>query len=94
MKVQFFAYYRDAEYAGCKELIWPEKADTLYELLHQIADKYGDTFRKELLTADGESISEKSIIMVNGRRSDFIGGIKAPLKDSDTVNVFPVVAGG
>lgn len=94
MKVQFFAFYRNSDYAGCKEALWPYEAATVYELCHQIADRYGDKFRKELLSPDGEAIGERSIVFVNGRRVEFLNGIQTPLKDSDTVLVFPVVAGG
>lgn len=94
MTVKFFAYYRDPGYAGCKEMEWPEEAATVIELCRQIADRFGDKFRGELLTADGEAVSDRSIVMVNGRRIDFIGGPAAPLKSTDTVLVFPVVAGG
>ena len=31
---------------------------------------------------------------VNGRRIEFLEGTDTPLKDTDTVLVFPVVAGG
>lgn len=94
MIVKFFAFFRDPDFAGCKELQWPEKAGTVYELCHQIADRYGAKFRKELLTPDGEAISDRSIVLVNGRRTEFLDGIHTPLKDTDTVYVFPVVAGG
>lgn len=94
MTVKFFAYFRDTDFAGCKEIEWPEKASSIYELSHQIADRYGKKFRDELLTPDGENISDRSIIMVNGRRIDFLSGIQTPLEDTDTVNIFPVVAGG
>lgn len=94
MTVKFFAYYRDKDYAGCKEQEWPLEAGTVYDLCHQIADRYGTKFREEILSPDGESIGERSIILVNGRRAEFIGGIKAELNDGDTVLVFPVVAGG
>ena len=94
MTVKFFAYYRDPDFAGCKEMEWTEHADTVIELCRQIADRFGEKFRKELITPDGSGICDRSIVMVNGRRIDFIGGPGAPLKDTDTVLVFPVVAGG
>lgn len=94
MTVKFFAYYRDPDFAGCKEMEWPESADTVIELCCRIADRFGEKFRKELITPDGSGICDRSIVMVNGRRIDFIGGPGAPLKDSDTVLIFPVVAGG
>lgn len=94
MTVKFFAFYRDPGFAGCKEMEWNEKADSVIELCRQIAARFGDKFRSELLTPDNNGICERSIIMVNGRRIDFIGGPDAPLKDTDTVLIFPVVAGG
>ena len=94
MTVKFFAYYRDPDFAGCKEMEWPEHADTVIGLCRQLADRFGDKFRIELITPDGSGICDRSIVMVNGRRIDFIGGPGAPLKDTDTVLVFPVVAGG
>ena len=94
MTVKFFAYYRNPEFAGCKEMEWPEKAETVIELCRQIADRFGDTFRKELITPDGSGICDRSIVMVNGRRIDFIGGPGAPLTETDTILIFPVVAGG
>ena len=87
MTVKFFAFSRDPDFAGCKEMEWTEKAATVIELCHQIADRFGDKFRNELLTPDGEGVCERSIIMVNGRRIDFIGGPAAPLKEADTVLV-------
>lgn len=94
MIVKFFAYFRDPGFAGCKEMQWPEPADSVYELCHQIADRFGPAFRAELLTPDGEAICERSIVLVNGRRVEFLDGIRTPLRDTDTVFVFPVVAGG
>ena len=94
MTVKFFAYYRDPDFAGCKEMEWPEEADSVIELCRQIADRFGDKFRSELITPDGRGICDRSIVMVNGRRIDFIGGPGAPLKTTDTVLIFPVVAGG
>ena len=88
------AFFRDADFAGCRELKWPQKADSVYELCHQIASRYGKKFRDELLSPDGESIGERAFVLVNGRRTEFLDGIKTPLKDTDTVLVFPVVAGG
>lgn len=94
MKVKFFAYYRDPDFAGCKEMDWPDNAGSVYDLCHQISDRFGKKFRSELLTPDGEEISDRSIILVNGRRVDFLSGIHTPLTDADTVLIFPVVAGG
>ena len=94
MTVKFFAYFRDPGYAGCKEMEWTGRPESVYELCHQLADRFGQKFAGELLTPDGEAISDRSIVLVNGRRVEFLGGIHTPLKETDTVNIFPVVAGG
>ena len=41
-----------------------------------------------------EAICDRSFVLVNGRRVEFLNGIQTPLVDTDTVFVFPVVAGG
>lgn len=93
MIVKFFAYYRDNDFAGCKETsVQPVK--TLKELGEVLADRYGNKFRDEYFDASGEEIGEKTIILVNGRRAEFLNGINTELKDEDTVQIFPVVAGG
>ncbi len=94
MIVKFFAFFRDEGFAGCKEMQWPEKAGTVYELCHQIAGRFGPAFRDELLTPDGNELSDRSFVLVNGRRIEFLDGIHTALKETDTVYVFPVVAGG
>ena len=94
MTVKFFAFFRDADFAGCSEMQWPEEAGSVYELCHQIAGRFGQKFRNELLTPDGEAISDRSFVLVNGRRVEFLNGIHTVLHDTDTVFVFPVVAGG
>ena len=94
MTVKFFAYFRDPDFAGCKEMQWPLEAGTMYDLCRQITDRFGPKFRSELLTPDGNAISDRSIVLVNGRRIEFLDGIQTALKDTDTVYIFPVVAGG
>lgn len=93
MTIQFYAYYRDRDYAGCKEMTWPAPP-TLRDLGVQLCGKLGPKFRGEFFSQDGRSLGEKVIVMINGRRVDFLGGLDAPLKESDTVLIFPVVAGG
>ena len=93
MIVKFFAYYRDNDFAGCKEIsLQPVK--TLKELGEVLSERYGEKFRNEYFDATGTAIGEKTIILVNGRRAEFLDGINTELHDGDTVSIFPVVAGG
>ncbi|MDO5563882.1 MAG: MoaD family protein [Eubacteriales bacterium] len=91
MQVKYFAYIRD--FTKCKESI-EEYKPTIKELLHSLADKYGDKFKNEALTPDGNDLGERIIILINGRHVAHLGGINAKINESDIVQVFPVVAGG
>lgn len=93
MKVKFFAYIRDNDYAGCKETEISAPAD-LKALGHELSDRYGDKFRRFYFAPDETDFGKDAIILVNGRRAQFLSGIDTSLKDSDTVLIFPVVAGG
>ncbi len=93
MTVRFFAYIRDPEYAGCKETEWPVCED-LRALGEQLGNVYGERFRKWYFSPDGLSFGEEAIVMVNGRRVEFLNGMETKLSENDTVFLFPVVAGG
>ncbi len=93
MKVKFFAYVRDKEYAGCREISRPACED-LKTLGEELSEAYGERFRHFYFSPDGENFGKELIILVNGRRAEFLDGIHTKLKDSDTVLIFPVVAGG
>ena len=93
MKISFYAYYRDPEYAGCREAEFPAPKD-LRALGEKLGDRYGEKLRAEYFSPDFTALGEKIIVIVNGRRAEFLGGLDTPLKDSDHVLVFPIVAGG
>ena len=93
MTLRFFAYYRDSEYAGCREMAWPETA-TLRELGEQLCRKLGSPFADEFFTPDRSALGKKIIIMINGRRAEFLQGLDTPLRKDDVIQIFPIVAGG
>lgn len=93
MIVKFFAYIRDNDYAGCKETEITAPAD-LRALGHELSERYGQRFRSFYFAPDGSDFGKDAIILVNGRRAQFLKGIDTELRDSDTVLIFPVVAGG
>ena len=93
MTIRFFAYIRDSEYAGCKETSWPVCED-LRTLGKQLGDAYGERFRRWYFSPDGTDFGEEAIVLVNGRRAEFLDGMNTKLSDEDTVFLFPVVAGG
>lgn len=93
MKVKFFAYIRDRDYAGCKEITRPACKD-LRQLGEELSVQYGDKFRRLFFTPDGTDFGEEIIVLVNGRRAEFLDGMETALTEQDTVLLFPVVAGG
>ena len=93
MTVKFFAYLREANYAGCKELTCPAP-ETVARLGQELSRRFGPAFRGEFFSPDGTQLGERVIVLVNGRRIEFLQGLDTPLTDRDTVQIFPVVAGG
>ena len=93
MTVKFFAYLREPQYAGCKELACPAE-ETVFRLGEALSRRFGPAFRGEFFSPDGKSLGDRVIVMVNGRRIEFLQGLDTPLTDRDTVQMFPVVAGG
>jgi len=91
MKVKFFATYRDI--TRCKEENVPAVPD-IWELLIDLARRYGAKLRSELITPDGTDVGVNAIILVNGRNIAHLTGKNTPLTESDVVSIFPMVAGG
>jgi molybdopterin synthase sulfur carrier subunit len=91
MRVKFFAYIRDI--TGCKEVDFPYE-ENIGALARALCDHYGPLLWEKMLTVDGSELHPDIILLINGRHVAHLGGIKAPLKEDDTVHVFPMVAGG
>ena len=93
MKISFFAYYRNADYAGCRETVLTGPS-TLRDLGETLGALYGKKFYEEFFSPDKSALGEKIIVMVNGRRAEFLNGLDTALSDTDKVLIFPIVAGG
>jgi len=91
MLVKYFAYYRDD--TGRKEERIPAP-ETVGALLRLLAKRYGKAMSEKLLSADGSSLGPDAIVLINGRNIAHAGMLEAPLVDTDTVSIFPIVAGG
>lgn len=89
MKVKFFAYLRD--YTKTKE-IEVKNCETVRELLKRLSEIYGGKFAKEVF--EGENLSSRIIVLVNGRNIVHLENLDTKLKDEDEISLFPVVAGG
>jgi len=90
MRVKFFATL--CEYTNCSETEMPA-APTVGDLTRILGERYGPKFSEKLLTPGGE-LGAEIVIMINGRHVVHLGGIDAPLKDEDVVQIFPLVTGG
>ena len=95
MTIQYFAYLRDV--TGCKQEQWSGASD-VRALIRQLCEKHGEALREKLYES-GPDVQDQEelgnvIIMVNGRHINHLGGMGTALADSDTVQIFPVVAGG
>ena len=90
MRVKFFANLRD--YTGCSEIDIAAPG-TVNDLVRLLSDRYGPRLRDKMLDPEG-GLGPELIIMINGRHVLHLGGLDAPLKDDDTLQIFTMVAGG
>ena len=96
MLVRFFAHLRDI--TGCSEADIPYQK-TAGALAQSLCDIYGEKIREKIFPKDdgfseAEFFGPEIIILINGRHVCTIGGLSAPLKPEDRIDVFPVIAGG
>ncbi|HHW54610.1 MAG: MoaD family protein [bacterium] len=89
MKVKFLSDIRDC--AGVREETL-KFSGTVGELLLHLSHKYGNTFRKTVLT--GDQVSDRIVILVNGRNIAYLNGTDTVLGEEDEVSIFPVLSGG
>jgi len=89
IKVGFFAEIRAM--VGTKEIMMPTRP-SLILLMHDLCLKYGKSFTD--LCMDGDHISRRVNILVNGHHMLHLAQDDTELKDGDDVRIFPVIAGG
>lgn len=92
MEIKYFAYIRD--YAKEKQTTWEAPADDLADLLKQLSDRYGSKFREAVFDETLTELNPLIVIIINGRHVTHLDGIHTKLAKSDTISIFPVVAGG
>ena len=92
MIIKYYAYYRN--YTGCKEEILPLAPLTAIELLKQLSQLHGKPLREKVLSENGEKIHLDVIFLINGRNIDFLEGDHSVIEETDTVSLFPRIAGG
>lgn len=89
IKVGFFADIRTM--VGTKETMMPYRP-TLSLLMQDLSAKYGKSFRDFCM--EGEKISKRVNILVNGHHMLHLQKDDTPLKDGDDVRIFPLIGGG
>ena len=100
MRVRFFAHLRNI--TKCAEADIPYR-ETVGALARSLCEIYGEKLSEKIfpsgnssdgVPAEDAQIGAEIIFLVNGRHINHLGGVAAPLKPDDRVDVFPVVAGG
>jgi molybdopterin synthase sulfur carrier subunit len=89
IRVLFFATIRDL---SREKETSAAPCPTVRDLFLGLSAIYGEAFRREALEV--EDVSDRVIVMVNGRSIAHTGGGNTPLSDGDTVAVFPIIGGG
>jgi len=91
IRVKFFAALW--EITGEKEVELDGTNMTVREVLQKLIERYGETFKKEIMDND-DKVKDHYVILVNGRNIVFLDGINTKVKDGDLISVFPPVGGG
>lgn len=92
MKVNFYATFRPI--VGGKTVMLPiVPGSTVNQLIQVLIDQY-PAMAPQLFDEQGQLFSHVHVF-INGRDAPYLpGGLETPLKESDTVDIFPPVGGG
>ena len=64
------------------------------DLLSTLAERHGETFRKNIYEPKGVDLKPHYILSVNGLLLNQLGGLETILTDGDHIVLMPVVTGG
>ena len=91
MLVKFFATYREITKCASCEVVAPLDLSALFS---ELGLRFGPALPDRLLSDDGQELAWDAVVLVNGRHIMHLAGLKTPLRESDTVAIFPLMAGG
>jgi len=83
-------------FQGAGRRILEEEIDegaTIGTLIRKMASEH-PAFRKSIFVPNTEDLSGDISIVLNGRFLDLLDGLETPIKDGDTIILFPVIEGG
>jgi molybdopterin synthase sulfur carrier subunit len=91
ISVKFFSNFR--EVTGRKQTT-VESAENVGELLDKLIGEFGEKLAGQLYHPGGRKLRETVNILLNGNGVNIPKGLGAPLRNGDTVAIFPPVSGG
>jgi sulfur-carrier protein len=91
MRIKAYATLRDLLGAAVIEVPVDEPADIGYVLRRIVEDC--PALGKKLWSDDG-NLTGYVTVLLNGRSVQYLSGLATPVKDDDTVALFPPVGGG
>lgn len=91
VNVSFFATLRDV--TGTSQTTVDIDGDTVGDIMDALVIEYGDRFKEEILASDGNFIRHVKVLL-NGNFVDRVAPLKNPIKEGDTLALFPPIVGG
>ena len=89
IRVLYYAGIRDI--AGTNETRVEGFSGTITELVRHLEEHYDISLLNSNSAAD---LLSDLIVLINGRHIAHVGGLDAPVSESDLVSIFPLIGGG
>ena len=70
------------------------EVSTVLEAIEELDRISGGVFKKEILEEDGVKIVASNIVLVNGRKVNFLEGVHTKVTSEDRLSIFPPSGGG
>lgn len=91
VNVKLFASLKSA--SGTSQTTVDIEGSTVGDVIDDLIVQYGDKFKAEILEPDG-NLRRYAKVFVNGIPVDRVSPLKNPVKEEDTLALFPPVLGG
>ncbi len=91
MRVKIFATLR--QLVGDHEVeVRVDVGDTVYNVLKKLVTEY-PALREHVLD-DADNLQGSIVVLMNGRRIEFLDGLNSTIQETDQLALFPPVGGG